>query len=215
MRNCIEDWGTTVAMLSSERKSCVETVKDWPKGTRRRGLGYLHDQIWFPADVPVEAPSDHVMCRDFKWYQLYLDRKMIWTPFGTLRLHTFYMGDDDAAVHDHPWWFITFPFRSYTETYEEEIPSWKWYDWRKKIPGDHPMYWVRRVRLVRAWRFHFRRATHRHFVHAPDRPFRTIILTGPLKRNWGFWPDGDTFIPHREWTNYNASDKTMAPEEEA
>ena len=46
--------------------------------------------------------------------EAYLERWIIWCGF-TLRLHKFHKGDDDRAFHDHPWWFITLPLRSYTE----------------------------------------------------------------------------------------------------
>ena len=101
-------------------------------------------------------------------------------------------------------WFITIPFTTYYETVEEQIPSpFPWYDWRQRRPGDHPTYWRRRIRKVRAFLPHFRRATHRHFVLKPANTFRTIILTGPLKRDWGFWPKDNAFIPHREWATYD------------
>lgn len=184
--------------LNEARRSHVETVRDWPRGTRERGWGFLWDQVWFPADAPIKAPMKNVMCRDFKWYQLYLDRKMLWTPLGTLRIHTFYMGDEDGAVHSHPWWFVTFPLRSYTETVMTPL--------RIRKSKDAPKY-VMNSRVVRAWRFHFRRATHRHFVHAPYRPFSTIILTGRKKNEWGFYPEHDKFVHHRDWTSYDRSEE--------
>jgi len=175
-----------VGTLSSKRKSHVEVLRDWPRGTRRRGWGILHDRVWFPRDAPR---SKYPLVQQFgtEVYQLYLDRKMIWTPFGSLRLHTFYTGDDDSSVHDHPWNFITFPFRSYTETVQTVTDN-----------GTVNL----NSRVVRAWRFHFRRATHRHFVHEPLRSFSTIIITGRNKRDWSFWPDGKTRIRHAEWTSY-------------
>jgi len=195
-----------MAKLSQKIRSHVETISDWPRGTRKRGIGFLHDRVWFPtdkSDYELLDPEKTFKLFDNKWHELYLDRRMFWFKFG-IRIHTFHIGDDDAAVHDHPWWFITFPLRSYTETYEERIPApFPWYDWRRRRPAKHPMYWVRRLRVVRAFRFHFRSAKHRHFVHEPFRPFRTIIFTGRLKNNWGFWPESDTFIPHREWSTYN------------
>ena len=178
-------------MLSPTRKSHVELIGDWPKGTYRRRWGYIHDQVWFPTgETTVFYPGRVPTFRRFKdkLYTLYLDRRMLWLGPINFRFHTFHMGDDEAAPHDHPWWFITFPFRSYTETVQTP-------DGRMNS------------RVVRAWRFHFRRAGHRHFVHEPLRPFSTIIMTGPLKHNWSFWPDAKTRIPHREWTDYNRTER--------
>lgn len=185
--------------LSTSRKSYVHLVSDWPKGTYKRRWGYIHDQVWFPVEK-----TDHELLdpektfkvfdykRDFRWdrqwHQLYLDRRMLWLGPINFRFHTFHQGDDEAAPHDHPWWFITFPFRSYTETVMTE-------DGRMNS------------RVVRGWRFHYRPAKHRHFVHEPRRPFSTLIMTGRLKHNWSFWPDAETCIPHREWTNYNRTER--------
>lgn len=183
-----------MAQLDSKRRSYVKTISDWPRGTRRRGVGFLHDQVWFPAptdgtfvpDRPGHIPIERF---DGQWHELYLDRRMFWCRwlgFG-IRIHTFYAGDDDAAPHDHPWWFITIPLRSYYETVQSE-------DGRLNS------------RVVRAWRPHFRRATHRHFVHEPLKPFKTIIITGNVSHNWSFYPTIRGKIRrvlHREWTNYN------------
>jgi hypothetical protein len=191
-----------VATLSGESKSIVETVFDWPRGTRSRKWGLLRDQIWFPvsreeweereadifcASYDTAEVMRELMYRDGRYYRLYLDRRMIWLKLfrwtWNLRLHRFSMGDDDAAVHTHPWWFVTIPLRTYTETVM--LPS-----------GEM------RVQKVRAFLPHFRSCKHRHFVHEPERPFYTIVLTGSLANNWGFWPDAETFVPHREWTDY-------------
>lgn len=188
--------------LTNERRSHVETVRDWPRGTRRRGFGFLHDQVWFPAPIKADVfgneavPSrpERIRIKKFggKWHELYLDRKMLWTPFGSLRFHTFHMGDDDGAPHDHPWAFVTFPLSDYTETVQKPIVN--------RTTSD--LLYTMSSRLVKRWRFHFRRAAHRHFVHEPDGPIRTIILTGRARRDWAFYPNGRR-VPHREWTNYN------------
>ena len=182
-----------MAQLDSKRRSFVKTLRDWPKGTRRRGVGFIHDQIWFPVpEGTFPLPGTTEVMDDGREYQLYLDRNMFWCSwlgFG-IRIHTFHMGDDDAAPHDHPWWFITIPFRSYTETVQIPTPD----HWNNKF--------VLRSQKVRAWIPHFRSAFHRHFVHEPLKPFRTLIITGNVKHNWSFYPEGKRVL-HREWTNYN------------
>ena len=181
------EWRNVMAQLSGKRKSWVNRVKEIPRRARDIGFGYVHGQVWFPSGEVsyydrLDPEKNYRLFED-KWYELYLDRVMLW--FGwTLRIHTFYCGDDDSAAHDHPWWFITIPFRSYWETVVSK-------DGR------------RNSRRVQAFLPHFRRSSHTHFVHQPDRPFKTIILTGRVKRNWGFWPEPDIFVPHRDWTNYN------------
>src|SRR5690606_1737979 len=56
--------------------------------------------------------------RTQRWQRLYMDRKYIFLPWGTLRLHTFWSGDEDAAPHDHPFDFWTWPLADYVETVE-------------------------------------------------------------------------------------------------
>ena len=107
--------------------------------------------------------------------QPYLARWILW--FGaTLRLHCFYKGDDDRAYHDHPWWFVTIPLRSY----EEVTPALG-------------------TSLVKRGRPHFRRAQHRHIVRliAPA-PVWTLIVTGRKCQEWGFW-QGQQFTHHTAW----------------
>lgn len=107
--------------------------------------------------------------------QPYLQRRILWFGF-TLRIHTFHKGDDDRAFHDHPWWFITVPLKPYLEI----------------TPGGGEST------LRRYWP-HFRSAQHRHIVRLIEPgPVRTIILTGPKSKEWGFW-DQEQFIHHSEW----------------
>ena len=94
-------------MVSDKRRSWVEKIFDWPRGTRERGWGILHDRVWFPlgdgsymSDHPEET---QIRKFDGRWYRMYLDRRMLWLGPIKIRIHTFYSGDDDSAPHDHPW----------------------------------------------------------------------------------------------------------------
>jgi hypothetical protein len=111
----------------------------------------------------------------------YLQRWIVYLGGFTLRLHKFHRGDDDRAPHDHPWWFITFPFRSY----EEVVPE-----------GGVLMH-----RVVKAFRFHYRPATYQHIVKMPPgaKPFFTFVISGQRSRGWGFWPSPTQFIDYKEW----------------
>lgn len=123
------------------------------------------------------------VCHDRVWSkgEVYLERYML-EMFGfSLRLHIFHRSDPDRALHDHPWWFITFPLNSYIE----------------RVPVDDHSHADSGVRLVGRRQFHFRPATYRHRVLV-QRPTRTLVLTGRRSRGWGFWPDGK-FIPWREY----------------
>lgn len=104
-------------------------------------------------------------------------------PWLNLYLHKFLRDDDDRALHDHPWWFISLMLRgSYIEL--TESPG----------GGEHTQTVRWSPSVV------FRRAVHRHRVvlgrDAAGQPVPcwTLVVTGPNSRVWGFWcPKG--FVP--------------------
>lgn len=97
-------------------------------------------------------------------------------PWVNLYLHKFLRDDDDSALHDHPWWFISFVIRG---AYREVLPE-----------GSV---------IRRAGSLGYRQAEHRHRVELLRVPTWTIVMTGPKKRTWGFWcPKG--FVPWQEFT---------------
>lgn len=117
----------------------------------------------------------------------YLDRWILYVNGYTLRLHRFWRGDDDRASHTHPWaWFVTFP-----------ICHWYW---------EHVYHQGKRIgtRTVRGWRFHYRGGDFEHYVASGcgcDKypTWWTIVITGPKRSGWGFWPSPGKFVPHTEW----------------
>ncbi len=111
----------------------------------------------------------------------YLDRWILYVCGCTLRLHKFYRGDDDRASHTHPWWFITFPLGGYLE--------------RRYYHG----YWLGH-RWVEAFRFHYRPANFEHYVVRGEKPtWWTIVITGPKRDTWGFYPEQNKFVRWTEW----------------
>lgn len=135
----------------------------WRKTIGKRRWGYSHDLVG-----RVECP--------------YMRRRILWLGWITLRYHVFLRSDEDRALHDHPWWFVTLPL----DTYWEIVPSVSW----SGVPGI--------LRTVRRWRPHYRPAEHRHRVLLLKSPTRTLVLTGTKTRGWGFHKDG-IFYPFREW----------------
>lgn len=117
-------------------------------------------------------------------------------PFVNVYLHKFLRSDDDRALHDHPWWFVSLILRgSYNEVTEAG------------------------TRHRRAGSIAFRPAEHRHRVQldsnswVSDREFPcwTLIITGRRSRTWGFWckyrrdehptapVDAERFVPWQEF----------------
>lgn len=120
----------------------------------------------------------------------YVLRWYIWprNKWLNLYLHKFQHDDDDRALHDHPWWFISWMLKgSYVEIVQSPPAGW---------PA-----------IARGWlSIAFRPATHAHRVVLPRDsegqpiPCWTLILTGPVIREWGFWcPKG-----WRSWREYTA-----------
>jgi hypothetical protein len=102
-------------------------------------------------------------------------------PWVNLYLHKFLRDDDDRALHDHPWWFVSLLLRG---AYREVLDS-----------GSI---------VRRAGSIGYRPATHRHRVVLLKVPTWTLILTGPKVRTWGFWcPKG--FVPWHEFTKPGAA----------
>ena len=110
----------------------------------------------------------------------YLERWILWLGLN-IRVHKFYRSDEDRALHDHPWAFITFPFQAYEEDYWDP----------------HLRLVLRRT--VKPWRFHYRPAKQRHMViKVSDGPTWTFFMSWFKTNEWGFWPNG-TFVHHKDW----------------
>lgn len=106
-----------------------------------------------------------------KWGELlgrpecpYMRRWAVLLGAGSVRVHHFYRSDDERALHDHPWWFVTVVLGGgYTDVSEDGL--------------DH---------LGRG-SIRFRPALHRHTVRVDPGGSWTLLLTGPNLRTWGFW----------------------------
>ncbi|WP_235631105.1 hypothetical protein [Mycobacteroides abscessus] len=119
-----------------------------------------------------------------RWYVIPRNRWL------NIYLHKFLRDDDDRALHDHPWWFVSLMlWGQYVEVTDEgrsvrSAPE----PWRL-FWGDRPLAfrrgtWRHRVELVPV-------ATHSNqFIARRDQrklPCWTLIVTGRRVRLWGFW----------------------------
>jgi len=103
-------------------------------------------------------------------------------PLCNIYLHKFLRSDEDRALHDHPWHFLSLILSgSYQEITENFIT------------------------LRQRFSIGFRHASHRHRVvlldGANNSPLSvwTLVITGPRIRDWGFWcPRG--FVGWKEFT---------------
>lgn len=97
----------------------------------------------------------------------------------SIRLHEWYRSDDKRNMHDHPWHFATIVLRgSYVDV---------------SATG--------RDRLT-VGSVRFRKATHTHYVEAPETGALTLIVTTHKLREWGFWVKGAFKRPLRYFSKY-------------
>lgn len=119
----------------------------------------------------------------FRWYLIPRNRLL------NIYLHKFLRDDDDRALHDHPWWFVSFMLKG---GYWEIVPRADGLPSNRAIKRSFPG-------------IAYRPATHRHRVvlFAPTgikEPCWTIVVTGRAQRTWGFWcPKG--FVPWQEFVS--------------
>lgn len=97
-------------------------------------------------------------------------------------LHQFLRSDDDRALHDHPWWNLSWILEgTYTE---HTIASGGVHHHKRYEQG--------------ALRFRAPRTAHR--VELTGGPCWTLFITGPVLRTWGFHcPNG--WRPWREFVD--------------
>lgn len=88
--------------------------------------------------------------------------------YFNIYLHHFLRSDDDRALHDHPWWNISYLLAG--EYTEHTIAQGGIHRREIRRTGDH--------------KFRFARAAHRIELHAG--PCWTLFVTGPRIRDWGF-----------------------------
>jgi hypothetical protein len=107
-------------------------------------------------------------------------------PWFNVYLHKFCRDDDDRAMHDHPWWFISIMLRGGYIEHRSGLPT----------------------AIRKAPSIAFRRATAQHRIElfrdddGKAAPCWTLVITGRKKRTWGFWcPKG--FVPWHEFVDHS------------
>lgn len=121
-------------------------------------------------------PPDFVIGDDYllRWYVIPRN------PCFNVYLHEYHRSDDDRALHDHPWWSL----------------SWL-------LNGRLVEHDGRGQRTMNAGKWRLRSARYSHRLEVP--PFYrgdtvTLFLTGPRIRSWGFHcPQG-----WRHWRDFTA-----------
>ncbi len=115
----------------------------------------------------TRRPPDEVIGDDYllrwrlfprnRWFNVYL--------------HNIRRSDDDRAMHDHPWWYVSVILKG---GYEELTPQ-----------GD---------KAYSQGSVLFRKAAHIHRLVIRDSETWTLVVRGPKVRTWGFWPKSGYYV---------------------
>ena len=144
--------------------------------------------------------------------------------FWIFRIHIFHAPDSDEDLHDHPWAFITFPLQSYVEEVQEvpvlmDRKDWKFgiHDTQVHIFSKEQYAKYKKLRIVRALRFHYRPAQHTHRVLGKyietlpsgkiryDANFKsliTFVIRFKPTQKWGFWKFRGRTLCWQFWEDY-------------
>lgn len=105
------------------------------------------------------------------------------TKLGKVMIHYFPPEVIDRDPHDHPWSFVTLVLRG---EYRDE--SWfnPSFEARQASPFHIPPEGIKLTERLRAGAIRFRPADHLHIVETDEKGCWTLVISGPLSRDWGF-----------------------------
>lgn len=109
-----------------------------------------------------------------RWYILPRNRWL------NIYLHKFCRDDDDRALHDHPWWFLSIMLLGRYLEHTEHVSG----------NGQYTLT-IHCQKERRAPSIAFRRAEHKHRIELPKQDGEpvscwTLVITGRRVRDWGF-----------------------------
>lgn len=120
----------------------------------------------------------------------YMRRWMLWTPWGTLRLHHILSSDDNRDLHDHPWDFASLIVgRDWRDLLSALLSLTVTAGYTEHLPRGGRR-WCPAGTVVR----HLAADLHRLVLHEP---VYTLVVTGPVLRDWGFWSADGGWRSHR------------------
>jgi len=136
---------------------------------------YIDRRMTAPPDVVIGGHENPYLLR---WWIIPRN------PFFNIYGHEFRRSDDDRALHTHPWLFnISIVWRG---SYWEHTPQ--------------GVSLRRRGSVVFRWGASPHRVELFKFFGGPEHPCRTLFITGPRVREWGFLcPQG-----FRHWKDFTA-----------
>jgi hypothetical protein len=137
---------------------------------------------WFKSRPPRQFEKEMKLKRRPEWKMfkhqkinlkdgsLYLERWVFDLFLFSIRLHHFVASDDDRALHDHPFGFVTCILKGRYGDVTHDANGYV--DINSMLPG-----------MIR-----YRPYTHRHTVMLLDgETCWSLVFTGPVRHRWGFY----------------------------
>lgn len=158
------------------------TLPKWM--TRKLLLHHMHWTGTQPRDFRI-PPDETVPVYMERWWRLARN----WAT--NVYFHIVRRSDDDRALHDHPWWSFSIVLDG--GYWEETI-----------LPGGtHKREWfgAGRMKFRTSGKYAHRLELDRFPGEAFELPARTIFITGPVLRRWGFHAR-DRWVDAYEWDAY-------------
>ena len=121
------------------------------------------------------------------------------TPLGrtglfSVRLHRFCPDFIDEHPHDHPWPFVTFVIKG---EYDDLVPRVEMHcdpsNGARTSSFPHMTGDLVVGDKMRPGKLRYRRAQHIHSTRVGPKGCTTIVVTGPVIRQWGFWSRGSFY----------------------
>lgn len=142
---------------------------------------------------------------------LYMGR---WALFETrwlsARVHYIASADDDRALHDHPWNFVSLVLQGgYVEARPRSVEPCFGEVVQPAPMGESSVVRAEQVDMTcrRAGALAFRHATDRHRVVAVQRGTYTLFVYGPARQWWGFYtPEGKI-----HWQDFASKHASIVP----
>jgi hypothetical protein len=154
--------------------------------------------------------------------QMYLTRWFIWRGKNLgIYIHKFHRSDEDRALHDHPWSFLSIIlWRGYYEVTQNKKGARLLYAnapliqiKKRKWPGMilyRPATWRHRVELLRTADFENQSRSGDflnsvRIIESKELPAWSLIIRFRRLREWGFWTNMG-FVHNQDWWNQHCED---------
>lgn len=118
---------------------------------------------------------------------------------NSVLLHAFARGDDDQALHDHPWNFRTTILQGW---YEEHLVPLEWTVHLKGFAAEQGFTgppWDERIETRNVSESVIHQATDLHCIGKIAPYTWSLVVTESRHRSWGFYPPGQPWIGWREY----------------